>query len=103
MLIKEINHKPELKIKDAIISLSYEEIRDIANVFIYISHRDNKDFKPTDSEMKSFKQREQDFNILFDIVKNGSVAQTVIDRYAKCPDGCVGTLTKYEKIEMTSK
>lgn len=50
MLIKEINHKPELKIKDAIISLSYEEIRDIANVFIYISRH----YKPSDAEMMSF-------------------------------------------------
>lgn len=95
MTIKEINHKPELSIKNATVSLSYDEVRDIANAFVYLLHQGEKDFKPSESELECFRKRKQDFNILFDIVKHGLVTQFTIDRYATpqestCPADCKG-------------
>lgn len=80
MTIREVNHKPDLHMKDATVALDYEEVRDIANAFYYLLDPDG--CQPTDSEIASFKKTSNKFNILFDLVKNGCVTQDCIDRCA---------------------
>lgn len=103
MIIKELNHKPELSIKDATVELSYDEIRDIANGFTYLVHskqfNDNvkeldlwDDFKPSSQEMEWFKERHKTFQILFDLVKNGTITDFTLEKFAPktCPADCKG-------------
>ena len=92
MIIKELNHKPELHIKNATVELTYDEVRDIANGFVYLCNLGDKDFKPSIAEMECFKQRKKTFNILFDLVKHGNITDFTIDKYANkiCSVGCEG-------------
>lgn len=80
MIITELNHKPELKIKDATVTLNYDEIRDIANGLFYLL--DDGAMKPSQSEKKSFEQTKRKFDMLFDLVKYGSVTDFTISHIA---------------------
>lgn len=92
MIIKELNHKPELKIQNATVELTYDEIRDIANGFFYLCHQEGEVYKPFDSELSNFKQRKKSFDILFDLVKHGTVTDFTIDNNAniECPSDYKG-------------
>lgn len=100
MVIKELNHKPELKIKDCIVALSYEEVRDIANGFYLLTSMledDIKKFEVSATELASFYERKKSFAILFDLVKHGQVEQFTIDNCASpvmatCPADCKGAV-----------
>lgn len=72
MIINELNHKPDLKIKNATVTLNYDEIRDIANGLFYLLE-DDETFKPNQSEKDSFAQTKRKFDILFDLIKYGNV------------------------------
>jgi hypothetical protein len=92
MIIKELNHKPEYSIKNATVELTYDEIRDIANGFVFLCHQGEKGFVPTDAEIKCFKERKKSFSILFDLVKHGTVTDFTIEHNAsiECPSDCKG-------------
>ena len=45
MIINELNHKPDFKIKNATVTLNYEEIRDIANGLFYLLEDDEHYFQ----------------------------------------------------------
>lgn len=100
MIIKELNHKPELKIKDCIVELSYEEVRDIANGFYMLTRmleEDIKKFEVSATELAFFHERKKSFAILFDLVKHGQVQQFTIDNCASpikatCPADCKGVV-----------
>lgn len=104
MVIKELNHKPELKIKDCIVELSYEEVRDIANGFYLLTRmleEDIKKFEVSATELASFYERKKSFAILFDLVKHGQVEQFTIDNCASpvkatCPADCKGVVNQDE-------
>lgn len=84
MIINELNHKPDLSIKNATVTLSYDEIRDIANGLFYLLEDDNT-FKPNQSEKDSFAETKQKFDVLFDLVKYGCVTDFTISHIAKKP------------------
>lgn len=67
MTIKEIIHKPELGIKQATITLDYDEIRDISNL-IYEESKKEENLK-----INSFNKLRRDMFFLFDLVKNGCI------------------------------
>lgn len=99
MIIKELNHKPELKIKDCIVELSYEEVRDIANGMYwlteYISNPDKVKEVFTATEKSNFEVVKNSFAVLFDLVKHGQIQQFTIDNCASpikavCPADCKG-------------
>lgn len=104
MVIKELNHKPELKIKDCIVELSYEEVRDIANGFYMLTRMledDIKKFEVSATELASFYERKKSFAVLFDLVKHGQVQQFTIDNCASpvmatCPADCKGAVEQDE-------
>lgn len=106
MIIKELNHKPELKIKDCIVELSYEEVRDIANGFymlVGMLEDDLKKYQVSATELASFIERKKSFAILFDLVKHGQVQQFTIDNCASpikavCPADCKGAKQMEETV-----
>lgn len=81
MIIKELNHKPELGIKNVTVELTYDEVRDIANGFVYLCHQE-EGWKPFHTELECFKERKKSFDILFDLVKHGKVTDFTIDNNA---------------------
>ena len=84
MIINELNHKPDLKIKNATVMLNYEEIRDIANGLFYLLE-DDETFKPNQSEKDSFAQTKRKFDMLFDLVKYGGVTDFTLSRISQKP------------------
>ena len=104
MIIKELNHKPELNIKDCVVELSYEEVRDIANGFYILAGMSEdilKKYQVSATELASFYERKKSFAILFDLVKHGQVEQFTIDNCASpvmatCPADCKGAAKQDE-------
>lgn len=96
MIIKELNHKPEYKIKDCTVSLSYDEVRDIANgMYLLVEHIEHPDKVSTitATERANFETVKNSFAVLFDLVKHGQVQQFTINRCASptkstCPASC---------------
>ena len=84
MIINELNHKPDLKIKNATVTLNYEEIRDIANGLFYLIE-DDETLKPTHSEKDSFEQTKRKFDMLFDLVKYGCVTDFTLSHIVQKP------------------
>jgi hypothetical protein len=84
MIINELNHKPDLKIKNATVTLNYEEIRDIANGLFYLLE-DDETFKPNQSEKDSFAQTKRKFDMLFDLVKYGGVTDFTLSHIVPKP------------------
>lgn len=84
MIINELNHKPDLKIKNATVTLNYEEIRDIANGLFYLLKDDEK-FKPNQSEKDSFAQTKRKFDMLFDLIKYGCVTDFTLSHIVPKP------------------
>lgn len=71
MTIHNITHNPQYHIKKATITLSYEEIRDIANLLYEASKDEN-----THSEQHILNR---DFFLLFELVKNGCIDSFTIE------------------------
>ena len=100
MIIKELNHKPEIKIKDCIVALSYDEVRDVANGFYQLCKMLENADGLTDCdkrELENYKKVKNSFAILFDLVKHGQVQQFTIDYCANpstptCPADCCGAV-----------
>ena len=84
MIITELNHKPDYNIKNATVTLNYEEIRDIANGLFYLLEDDEK-FKPNQSEKDSFAKTKRKFDILFDLVKYGNVTDFTLSHIISNP------------------
>lgn len=84
MIINELNYKPDLKIKNATVTLNYEEIRDIANGLFYLLE-DDETFKPNQSEKDSFTQTKRKFDMLFDLVKYGNVTDFTLSHIVPNP------------------
>lgn len=71
MTIHNITHNPQYHIKKATITLSYEEIRDIANLLYEASKDEN-----THSEQHILNR---DFFLLFELVKNGCIDSFTVE------------------------
>lgn len=69
MLIREINHYPEMKTKSATVELTYDELRDISNALYECSKTHDK-----------YHQTRTKMFILFEIVKNGSLDCWAIEK-----------------------
>ena len=67
MLIREIQHYPERNTKNAIICLSYEELRDISNA-LHKASKENPALNETRAKMW----------FLFDIMSNGTFDRTTL-------------------------
>ena len=71
MTIHEINHKPNFAIKNATVTLNYEEIRDISNLLCDIDK-----IRPlSNTEAKLHR----DMFFLFDVVKNGCIDNFTVE------------------------
>lgn len=75
MTIHNITHNPQYHIKKATITLSYEEIRDIANLLYEASKDEN-----THSEQHILNR---DFFLLFELVKNGCIDSFTVEHLNK--------------------
>lgn len=75
MTIHNITHNPKYGIKNATVTLSYEEIRDIANM-LYQTTKDEK----TRSEQHIL---HRDFFLLFELVKNGCIDSFTVETLNK--------------------
>ena len=84
MKIIELNHKPEVKIKDAIVELDYDEIRDVVNGLYRVIEKEKV------TQDKSMNKTYRKFIILFDLVKHGMVTQFTIDHCATKNEGEIG-------------
>lgn len=71
MTIHNITHNPIYHVKKATITLSYEEIRDIANMLYEASKDEN-----TRSEQLVLNR---DFFLLFELVKNGCIDSFTVE------------------------
>jgi hypothetical protein len=71
MTIHNITHNPQYHIKKATITLSYEEIRDIANMLYEATKNEN-----TCSEQHILNR---DFFLLFELVKNGCIDSFTVE------------------------
>jgi hypothetical protein len=71
MTIHNITHNPQYHVKKATITLSYEEIRDIANLLYEASKDEN-----THSEQHILNR---DFFLLFELVKNGCIDSFTVE------------------------
>lgn len=71
MIINELNSNKNSK--SAIVSLDYNEIRDLSNILYEITKDDEK--------LKRYGYLERSLSVLFDLVKNGTVDSRIVENY----------------------
>ena len=71
MIINELNSNKNSK--SAIVSLDYNEIRDLSNILYEITKDDEK--------LKRYGYLERSLSVLFDLVKHGTVDSRIVENY----------------------
>lgn len=78
MTIHEINHKPNIAVKNATVTLHYEEIRDISNLLCEIDK-----IRPLN---KTEAKLHRDMFFLFEMVKNGCIDSFTVEHLGELQD-----------------
>ena len=78
MTIHEIVHNPNQSIKNATVTLNYEEIRDIANLLCEIDKI--RQLSKTEAKLH------RDMFFLFEVVKNGCIDSLTVEHLGKLQD-----------------